>query len=108
MSKINPIPFWERTKKLIKAHKITQEKFALYIGVVPGTFRNWIYYGIVPDVITASNIADALGVTVEYLVKGTDGKAMEEREKDVLLRKSAATDIRKMAFQIKKKAAMIG
>jgi len=108
VSKITPLPFWERTKKLIKAHKITQEKFASYIGVVPGTFKNWLYYGIVPDVITACNIADALGVSVEYLVRGTDGKAMEERENDTLQRKKAASEIKKMALQIKNKAALVG
>ena len=108
MGKSTVIPFWRRAKKQIKAHKITQKDFSAYVGVNFGTFKNWIYYGLIPDARSAYIIATALGVTVEYLVTGLDGKAMRSREKDALKRKTAAAKIRKMALQIEKNAGLIG
>ena len=100
-------PFWERAKKLIKAHKITQEKFAAYVGINFSTFRNWICYGITPDLYSAYDIAVALGVSMEYLVTGNDGKAMQNREEEILKRKDAAKNIKKMAIQIEKDANLL-
>ena len=51
-------------------------------------------YGVIPDADSACDIADSLGVSVEYLVSGTEGKAMENREKECLTRKIAAQDIK--------------
>ena len=73
--------FWSRVKRQLKAHKITQVQFAKYVGMSPGTLRGWIHYNRIPDAATACDIADALGVTVEYLVKGVDGAAMVVRMK---------------------------
>jgi len=104
----NAIPFWERAKKLIRAHKISQEKFAAYIGISFGTLKNWLCYGIMPDAETAYNIAVALGVSMEYLIKGIDGSAGQQREQEALTRKIAASDIKKMAHEIEKNAGLIG
>ena len=102
------VPFWERVKSLIRAHKISQEKFAFYVNINFSTFRNWMCYGVIPDAVSACDIADSLGVSVEYLVRGTEGKAMENREKECLARKIAAQDIKKMAMKIEKNAGLIG
>ena len=102
------IPFWERAKKLIRAHKISQEKFAAYIGISFGTLKNWLCYGIIPDAETTYNIAVALGVSMEYLIKGTDGAANEQRKREALTRKIAAADIKNMALEIEKNAGLIG
>jgi len=101
-------PFWERAIKLMRAHKISQEKFAVYIGINHNTLKSWIHFSRIPDAYTASDIADALGVSVEYLVKGVDGQAAGEREKETLVRKNAAADIKKMLRRIKKSTALIG
>ena len=45
---------------------------------------------------------------MEYLVEGVDGKAMENREKTALARKTAAASIKKMARLIGKNADVIG
>ena len=100
-------PFWARVKKLIRAHKISQEKFAAYLGINFYTFKSWIYYNRIPDVITAYKMAIALGVTIEYLVTGNDGKAMEIRKNQTLERKTAAAEIKKMARKIEKNTRMI-
>ena len=101
-------PFWKRVKTLIRAHKISQEEFASYIGISFNTLKTWFRNNRIPDAYTAHDIAVALGVSVEYLVTGEDRKALEEREKQTLLRKTAALDIEKMAVMIKKNAKLIG
>jgi len=101
-------PFWERVKKLIRAHKISQEKFSAYIGISFNTLKTWLKFNRIPDAYTAHDIAVSLGVSVEYLVTGEDGKAMEIREKEAIDRKTAAADIKKLALQIKKNASVIG
>jgi transcriptional regulator with XRE-family HTH domain len=101
------IPFWGRVKELMKAHKITQNSFARYINVNYNTFKYWICYGLFPDACTACDIAEALGVSVEYLVRGADGKSTKERNEKTLKRKNAAAQIKKMALQIEKKAGIM-
>ena len=101
------IPFWERAKKLSRALKISQEQLAAQINVSYGTLRYWICYGYLPDAETTCDMADLLGVTVEYLVRGVDGKAAESRVKEKMARKNAAAEIRKMARVIGKNAGLI-
>jgi transcriptional regulator with XRE-family HTH domain len=97
-------PFWGRVKILIRAHKISREKFAAYIGISYDTFRNWIRYNRLPDIYTACDIADALGVSVDYLARGKDGTdiSLENRKKAVYLRKTVIANIKKMAIKIVK------
>ena len=94
--------FWTRAKALMKAHKISQKKFAEYIEVPTDTFLGWIKHNRIPDAITACLIAEALGVTVEYLVRGTDDINFEERAHRTSEQKSAATEIKKLLIQMKK------
>ena len=101
-------PFWERVKSLMRAHKISQKDFSAYIGVSFQTFRCWLHYNRIPDAYTSCDIAEALGVSVEYLVRGVDGKAMENREKETLIRKTAAAEIRKISKMIRENARLIG
>jgi len=101
-------PFWERVKRLMKAHKISQKEFSAYIGVSFQTLRCWLHYNRIPDAYTSCDIAEALGVSVEFLVRGVDGKAMENREKEALIRKAAAAEIGKMSKIIRKNARLIG
>ena len=107
MGRKKTFPFWVRVKKHIRAHKISQEKFAAYVGINFYTFKSWIYYNRIPDVITAYRMAIALGVTIEYLVTGSDGKAMEIRKNQARERKTAAAEIKKMARQIEKNTRLI-
>jgi transcriptional regulator with XRE-family HTH domain len=100
--------FWSRTKQLIKAHKISQKRFAEYIGVPVATLWAWIHYDRVPDVLTACDIAAALGVTVEYLVWGTDGAAAEDRMRRTAERKTAAAKIAVLIRQLEDEAGRIG
>lgn len=92
--------FWTRAQRLIKAHKISQAKFAEYLSLPLPTFSGWIYHNRMPDAATACCIAEALGVTVEYLVRGNDDINAEDRMQRTEERKSAAVQIQKLAQQI--------
>ena len=102
------IPFWARVKDLIKAHKISQKDLAQYIDLNYNTLKNWIHFDRLPDAGTACAIASALGVTAEYLVWGIDGEFDKNHEKEVLTRKTAAANIRKLVKKIERDASLIG
>ena len=86
--------FWQRTISLIKAHKISHKNFACYVDINYDVFRGWISKNRIPDAISACNIADALGVSVEYLVRGKDGLGEELRKKQVEEQKKASKRIK--------------
>ena len=69
---MHPILIWERTKKLIRVHKISQGKFSAYIGISFGTLKNWLYYGIMPEAETTYNIVIALAVSIKHNKKIID------------------------------------
>ena len=92
---------------MIRAHKITQEKFAEYVGINFSTFRGWIHHKRIPDVITACYIADALGVSVEYLARGKDGLGAELRMKQVEKRKIINAKIVKQVARLTETAAKL-
>ena len=92
--------FWTRVKRLLKSHRISQENFARYIGIPSRTFWGWIHRDCIPDAARACSIAEALGVTVEYPVRGTDDVNAEDRMHRIYERKSAAEEIRKLVLKI--------
>ena len=94
------VPFWVRTLALIKAHKISQEKFAAYTGIHFRTFKGWVHFNRIPDAITCCDIADALGVTVEYLARGEDGLGAELRLKQTEQRKTISAMLQKQAARL--------
>ena len=96
--------FWLRVKQLIKAHKLSQEKFADYISVQTRTFWGWIHNHRIPDAITACRMAEALGVTVEYLAMGEDDINARDRMTRTYNRKTAALEIKKLVEKINTEA----
>lgn len=69
---MNAEQFWNNVKPLIKQQNKTQESLASELNIPFGTFQGWITYKRLPDVVSAYKIAQALGVTMEYLVTGHD------------------------------------
>lgn len=65
--------FWQRVKTLIKNLNTTQEWVSKQIGTRREGFNRWISKNTIPDAEQAYAIAQALGVTVEYLVDGEAG-----------------------------------
>jgi len=96
--------FWVRTHNLIRAHKISQEKFALLVGIKYNTFRCWKYNSRIPDAESACNIADALGVSVEYLVRGGDRAKARQKLKQVKERVIASGRIKKLVLKLEEQA----
>ena len=93
-------PFWERVQALQKAHKISLDYLAEYIGIKPNTFKGWMYKGRIPNAYSACDIADALGVTVEYLVWGNDDDREKFRMRQVEERKIASALIKKLVLKL--------
>ena len=73
--------FWERVKTLIVAHNINQIQFASHIGMSLNTFRGWLHYKRIPDLQTAINISDALGVSLYYLINGREDDTISDDKK---------------------------
>ena len=84
----------------MKAHKISQKQFAEYINVLVSTFYSWQRYGRSVEVGTAYDIARALGVSIEYLVTGVDGKSAEERMERLETRKTAEEEMKKLVGKL--------
>lgn len=66
------VEFWKRTNKLIKDKNSKQENVAQECGIPYQTLRSWVTRQTFPDALQAYKIAQALGVSVEYLVTGED------------------------------------
>jgi transcriptional regulator with XRE-family HTH domain len=92
--------FWTRVKNLGKAVSISQGILSERINFPLDTLKGWIYYNRIPDAVTACEIAEVLGVTVEYLVTGKDGKINNKLMRRILEAKSAAARIKKLTKQI--------
>lgn len=73
--------FWDRTKREIKKQHTTQEWVATKAKINIPTFRGWITRRIMPNADQAVAIAEALDVSVEYLVTGHDRKLHPENLK---------------------------
>jgi len=75
---MNNFDFWEKIKNLIKERKTTQERIATYTGVSYRTWQSWTYNKSLPDAFQVQRIAEALGVTVEYLVGASMPEGLSE------------------------------
>ena len=82
MNKI-AVEFWKRTNKLIKDKNSKQENIAQECDIPYQTFRSWVTRQTFPDALQAYKIAQALGVSVEYLVTGSDTNPAERELKEL-------------------------
>jgi transcriptional regulator with XRE-family HTH domain len=64
--------FWKRTNELIKKRKTKQEVIAASCGINYQTFRGWVTRETYPAGDETYRIAQALGVSVEFLVTGRE------------------------------------
>lgn len=69
------IEFWERTNRLIKKNRKTQETLSKEIGLVPRRINNLSSGKRFPDLKEAVMIANKLNTTVEFLVTGEEPAA---------------------------------
>ena len=63
--------FWNRVNDQIKAHKLSQTQFASFTGIPEGTFQEWADNKRIPDLHTTFLIAATLGISLNYLIHGT-------------------------------------
>ena len=91
--------FWERVKRLLKAHKMSQKQFAEHMGISINTLQGWIYHKRIPHIITVYEIAVTLGVTMNYLMGGLETDITKAREKELASR-TAAGRIMELSMRI--------
>lgn len=66
------LEFWKRVKFLLKDKNINQQDIAGTLDMRPDTFSKWVQKDRLPDAEETYKIAEALGVSVEYLVTGNE------------------------------------
>ena len=74
---MDAVSFWNRVKQLIKSNNTTQRGLSETIGLGARALEIKIGRKSVPDVFEAYKIAQTLGVSVEYLVTGSDANPAE-------------------------------
>jgi len=75
--------FWDRTNALIKKLNKTQSGVSVECGFNPRRIQNLSGSNRLPDAAEAYKIAQALGVSVEYLVTGSDTNPAEQELKEL-------------------------
>ncbi|MBC6720348.1 helix-turn-helix domain-containing protein [Treponema sp. Marseille-Q4130] len=80
---MDAVSFWNRVKQLIKSNNTTQRGLSETIGLSARTLEIKIGRKSAPDVFEAYKIAQALGVSVEYLVTGSDTNPAERELKEL-------------------------
>ena len=69
---MNGIFFWKMVKEEVTAQKTSFEWLYRKTNIAKGTFASWKSRNVIPRADEAFHIADALGVSVEYLLCGMD------------------------------------
>lgn len=70
--------FWERVDDLLDRNDINKKTLAIEAKFDPSNITKGIKNNNIPSADTAVRIAKVLGVTVEYLVNGTDSAASKK------------------------------
>ena len=70
--------FWVNIKTLLKAHKLTQKRFAEKIHIPPSTLNRWIQHSRIPNTHIVYSMAVLLGVTSNFL-QGNEEKDIGAR-----------------------------
>ncbi|MFP3040575.1 helix-turn-helix domain containing protein [Treponema primitia] len=65
--------FWKIVKREVDRQQTSFEWLYRKTGIPKGTFSSWKTRNIIPRADEAYLIAEALGVSVEYLLNGRDG-----------------------------------
>ena len=99
--------FWKRVCDEIKIRKMSRKKFAENINVPYNTFKSWLYYERSVEVGTAHDIATALGVSLDYLITGTDVKGKKPRIERIEDRKTAKAEMKELLGRLQEEMAKL-
>ena len=75
------LDFWQRVKYLLKDNNINQQDIADALNMRTDSFSKWIQKDRLPDAEETYKIAEALGVSVEYLVTGNEAHRINGLDK---------------------------
>lgn len=78
--------FKDRLREEIEFNGLLGKEIAAKVGISYSTFLSYIdARSVLPNVETAVKIANVLGVSVEYLVTGSDDSNKSSHEEEILL-----------------------
>ena len=100
------ISFWTRIIELIIAANISLGQFTDYIEVPRATFDSWVYSNRIPDAITVYKMSALFGVSMDYLISGSNKDFAAKRLKELEAKESAA-QIGELALQIKEETRRV-
>lgn len=100
------ISFWTRAIELIVAANISLGQFADFIGVPRMTLDSWVYSNRIPDSITVYRMSALFGVSMDYLISGSNKDSAAKRLKE-LEAKGSAVRIKELAIQVKEETSQI-
>lgn len=88
------LSFWSNVKEELDYNLMSQKELAAKIGISYNTLQSWITKDRLPDAADSVKIANTLGVTVEYLVTGSDTSSSQSENPQV---KEIILDIRHLS-----------
>jgi transcriptional regulator with XRE-family HTH domain len=62
--------FSKNLKKIIDNNFKNQKEFAEFFDEQPQTINKWVKIGALPDLFKIYKICEAMGITIDYLIKG--------------------------------------
>lgn len=71
------LDFWNNVKEELEYKGISQKELAIITKISYNTFQSWITKDRIPNAADSVKIAKVLGVSVEYLVTGSE-KSLEK------------------------------
>lgn len=70
----------QRIRRKIRESGLTQAEFAERLGMTPSRLSNYVTGARLPDVFTLSEIADSLGLPIDYFCGRCSERSLEARK----------------------------
>ena len=82
---MNTKMFWGRVRTQMKEKGVTQQEMSKVCEVPFPTFRNWMARNLNPPLVYADRISKYLGVSLEYLIRGSGKDIVSKTNEEMLV-----------------------
>lgn len=90
--------FSDALKRFRKEHRLTQKDVALKLGVQESAYQRYEQGRSLPSIAVVTKIADAYGVSIDYLVGRSDDPNPEKKTKSADISAAMVEHIRQKAY----------
>lgn len=77
------LDFWNHVKEELEYKGMSQKELAFITKISYNTFQSWMTKDRLPDAADSVKIAKVLGVSVEYLVTGTENVQIKQTNSEI-------------------------